>query len=156
MPIYVFNPQAPHADPILPGPDPDGVGVCGKCLAVPRYRKLILPRPDSGASLLTQIFFAGDVVLNRKLSTFSADQLCQWTCPIDASAWGTGTGSWTFYWGSIAPPGGGLAASGWIAVANFDTGDPSTSATAAYICPDSVFFYCFAPNHLTFLPSPVR
>jgi hypothetical protein len=162
MPITLFNPPCPHADPTRAGLQQNGA-TCGRCICTPRYWELISAPPDS-ADDTVKAMFTGPVRLSRDLSTFPTDvnARCQWAATIDLTGIGPGgVGIWQVYWGSI---GSALQATGWIVQIDTHTGDPSTDATAAYIIPDTGvvegidggFFKCLSENTFDLLiPAPV-
>ena len=150
MPITLFNPPCPHADPVRAGLAQNGHR-CGDCICVPRYWKVSSDTP-SGANDLAQAVFGPSFVLTRELSQFRTDASdnCQWTTQFPVP---DGIGSWTVMYGSIAPPGGGLVATGWLAIAGGPTPFP-LNEVAAYLADPTQMFRCLEANDLLFLPPP--
>jgi hypothetical protein len=148
MPVHLFDPGCPHADPTHAGIGQTAKR-CGDCPAVPRYWK-VESRTPASADDLAAAMFGPTFVLDRELTQFRVDENdnCQWSCSFAVPG---GTGSWLIYYGSIAPPGGGLAVSGWLAVAGGPTPFP-LNEVAAYVRLD--FFRCMQANVLTFIPPP--
>jgi hypothetical protein len=83
MPISLFNPPCPHADPVVGWWDQQSGARCGNCVCVPRYWALDVPY--SGSDPYARLF-AGRHVLTRTLKSFESDFLsgtCQWAASID-------------------------------------------------------------------------
>jgi hypothetical protein len=85
MPISIFNPPCPHADPvngISPWLPANGQGKCGNCICVPRYYLLIAGdfAPPTGYPQA----FSGRHVLRRDVPTYTTNsgEPCHWDCPI--------------------------------------------------------------------------
>jgi len=152
MPIHLFSPSCPHADPTAAGIDQSAFMACGGCVCVPRYWKVECKTPD-GANDLAKAVFGPTFVMNRELSNFraSSDALCQWTCSFPVTS-PPGDATWTLYHGAISAPDGSGAAVGWILVAGGPTPFPLNEVAAyAFLGP---MFNCMGKNTLTFLPSP--
>lgn len=154
--LWLFNPCAPHADPISPeARDTLTNNCCGGCISVPRYWQPKWPplNPTYEGSPgfdLTKLMFGQDFVLDRDFAILDSDKTCQWKCPVDVSPfYGTGpTGQWSFLFAAQAEGRGG-----WTAIAQTFTGDPGTEFLAVYRFLGT-YFKCLEPNELTFLPPP--
>ncbi|MDE2100048.1 MAG: hypothetical protein KGL39_22530 [Patescibacteria group bacterium] len=84
MPISIFNPPCPHADPVngqSPRLPASGQGACGNCICVPRYYLLKagdFAPPTTGYPAV----FAGTRVLKRNIPAYIRNdgfpEPCQW------------------------------------------------------------------------------
>lgn len=149
MSLPIYNPPAPHGDPVRAGLLQAGYRA-GNAPAAPRYWEVICTTPP-GANDLAQAMFGQRFVLNRELTKFrfTAEDDAQWTCTFPVPG---GTGQWTIYWGSIDGGLGTLSAVGWIAVAEGPT-PPPLNEVAAYLFNDGIsVFDALNANTLTFLP----
>lgn len=154
--LWLFNPSAPHADPIGPSiPDTLSNNCCGRCISVPRYWRIKKPALDpshegSPGFDLTKIMFGKDFTPTRDFAVLQSDGKCQWRCPVDVSEfYGIGaTGEWAIYFSND-----GLGKGGWWAVAQTHTGFPGTEFLAAYRFFGN-YFECLKPNELTFAEPP--
>ncbi len=79
MPIMLFNPPCPHADPVVSGALQRDGNRCGNCICVPRYWLLT-------CAAVAGVYYAmgGKFVLSRDVAGFSADVTkdCRWEANI--------------------------------------------------------------------------
>lgn len=166
--LPLFNPAAPHADPIAGSPQ-SGPGAyqngnrCGRCVSCPRFWKITSSTPP-GADSLAAAMFGPSFVMTRALKAFEGQGTTapvppQTVVPIDQCEWqtqftvpgGLGPGhvaGWQLYFGSLA---GTLNFSGWIAIATGPTAQPLTEI-AAYGINLSQWWECLKPNTLSLIP----
>lgn len=80
MPLHIYNPPCPHADPTSGLWGSRQGQRCGNCLSVPRYQ-LLTCGPVSG----TYAAMGGQFLLERTLKAFLTDgqQSCEWTASVN-------------------------------------------------------------------------
>ncbi|MBI3866829.1 MAG: hypothetical protein HY290_33535 [Planctomycetia bacterium] len=152
MPITLFNPPCPPADPVVAGLSQRDGQRCGTCICVPRYWQLI-------ASLTGDPYadaFLGKQILTRDLRTFPTDTNadCLWVKGIDLTQLNGGTpafGSIQLIYTSMDSGLGTLGNTGWwvIFTGFHTTGFPTDVEVYGALGGDTGRWWkCLKPNTL--------